>query len=66
MSGQTATTLSPLPREVTLLPPFTLPTDHLVHVADFRNPAETCRQLRGHKKTVSYLEFLDDTSIVSA
>ena len=66
-AGEWADTLHhvPLPRGL-LHSPFTLPTDHLIHVADFRNPAETLRQLRGHKKTVSYLEFLDDSSIVSA
>lgn len=52
--------------EGAILSTCALPIDHLIHVADFRNPAETCRQLRGHKKTVSYLEFLDDSSIVSA
>lgn len=38
----------------------------MVHVTDFRNPSETYLQLRGHRSTVTYLEFLDDSSIVSA
>lgn len=40
--------------------------DHLIHMADYRYPSQTTHELTGHKKTVSYLEFLSDTDIVSA
>jgi WD40 repeat protein len=35
-------------------------------MADYRYPSQTTHELTGHKKTVSYLEFLSDTDIVSA
>ena len=53
------------PLGTTYLLLFHSPTDHLIHAVDFCNPREPCRQLRG-QKTVAYLEFLDDSSILSA
>ena len=40
--------------------------DHLIHMADSRNPSRTIHELTGHRKTVSYLEFISDSNIVSA
>ena len=40
--------------------------DHLVHVMDFRNSKESYSMLKGHKKTVSYLEFISNEELVSA
>ncbi|XP_014217914.1 E3 ubiquitin-protein ligase RFWD2 [Copidosoma floridanum] len=40
--------------------------DHCVYYYDLRNTSEPLRIFKGHKKSVSYLKFLNDHEIVSA
>ncbi len=40
--------------------------DHCVHYYDLRNPKAPLALFKGHRKAVSYVKFVDATSVVSA
>ena len=41
-------------------------TDHSIHYMDMRKPQAPLRQLKGHRKAVSYVQFISTDEIVSA
>lgn len=40
--------------------------DHCVHYVDLRSPKEPLRIFKGHRKAVSYVQFVNDKELVSA
>ena len=40
--------------------------DHSVHYRDLRNPTLPLHELKGHRKAVSYVQFMNQSEIVSA
>ena len=40
--------------------------DHIIKIADIRKLSEPLMLLQGHKKAVSYVQFLNDKELVSA
>ncbi len=43
-----------------------LNTDHSIHYMDMRKPQAPLRQLKGHRKAVSYVQFMSNCEVVSA
>ena len=41
-------------------------TDHIIRIADIRKFNEPVLSLHGHKKAVSYVQFLSEKELVSA
>lgn len=40
--------------------------DHAIHYVDLRKPTEQLLELKGHRKAVSYVQFINTKEIVSA
>ena len=40
--------------------------DHSIYLYDLRNPRQVLNELKGHGKTVSYVQFLSEKELLSA
>lgn len=40
--------------------------DHSIHYMDMRMPQAPLHQLKGHRKAVSYVQFMSNSEVVSA
>ena len=45
---------------------MTTSIDHSIHYVDMRKPQAQLQQLKGHRKAVSYVQFISDSEVVSA
>ena len=40
--------------------------DHAIHYIDLRNPQQQLFELKGHRKAVSYVQFINTKEVISA
>lgn len=45
---------------------LSLSSDHSIHYIDLRNPQQQLFELKGHRKAVSYVQFINNKEVISA